>query len=31
MLVFLIISVAVIVLTAATPEEWERIKREVKE
>jgi len=31
MLVFLIVSVAVIVLTAATPEEWERIKREVKE
>jgi len=31
MLVFLIISIAVIVLTAATPEEWEKIKREIKE
>ena len=31
MLVFLLVSVAVIVLTAATPEEWEKIKREIKE
>lgn len=31
MLVFLLVSVAVIVITAATPEEWEKIKREVKE
>jgi len=31
MLVFLIISIAVIVLTAATPEEWEKIKREINE
>ena len=31
MLVFLFISVAVIVLTAATPDEWEKIKREIKE
>lgn len=31
MLVFLIISIAVIVITAATPEEWEKIKREIKE
>ena len=31
MLVFLIVSIAVIVLTAATPEEWEKMKREIKE
>lgn len=31
MLVFLIVSIAVIVLTAATPEEWEKITKEVNE